>query len=88
MKKSIFKLMSAAIVATALVSCSDDLGINSAKQQSKADLTATIENTLPVTRMGMVETAGGIADIDNWGLGWTEGDLIRVFTVNQLVYNQ
>ena len=82
--------MSAAIVATALVSCADDLGFSNSKQQKKADLTATIENTFPVTRMGMVET--GIApyqDPDNsdWGLGWTEGDEIRVFTVKQLAYN-
>ena len=83
--------MSAAIVATALASCTDDLGFNSNKQ-AKADLTATIEDAFPVTRMGMIEkgTAPYEATADNpstWGLGWTTGDEIRVFTVKQLAYN-
>lgn len=83
--------MSAAIVATALASCTDDLSINSNKV-GKADLTATIEDAFPITRMGMIEkgTAPYAATADNpstWGLGWTTGDQIRVFTVKQLAYN-
>lgn len=90
MKKGIFKLMSAAVVATALVSCADDLGFSNANKQQKSDLTATIENSFPITRMGMIET--GTAPYEDaansdWGLGWTEGDQIRVFTTKQLVYN-
>lgn len=90
MRKGIFKLMSAAVVATALVSCADDLGFSNANKQQKSDLTATIENSFPITRMGMIET--GIAPYEDaansdWGLGWTEGDQIRVFTTKQLVYN-
>ena len=82
--------MSAAVVATALVSCADDLGFSNANKQQKSDLTATIENSFPITRMGMIET--GIAPYEDaansdWGLGWTEGDQIRVFTTKQLVYN-
>lgn len=92
MKKGIFKLMSAAVVATALASCADDLGFNNSSKQNKADLVATVENTFPITRMGMIETgtAPWEQTADNqspWGLGWTEGDEIRVFTVNQLTYN-
>ena len=92
MKKGIFKLMSAAVVATALASCADDLGFNNSSKQNKADLVATVENSFPITRMGMVETgtAPWEQTADNpspWGLGWTTGDEIRVFTVNQLTYN-
>ena len=90
--KGIFKFMTAAAVSTAMVACTDDLSINSnADFQSDADLVGTLNDARPVfTRMGMSE--GSIAPWDdpvnsNWGLVWTEGDEVRVFTLDQLKYN-
>lgn len=92
MKKGIIKLMTLAAVSTAMVACTDDLTVNSgAGFSSDADLVGTLEDNRPnFTRMGMLEK--GIApyeDLDNaeWGLVWTLGDEVRVFTLDQLKYN-
>ena len=88
--KGIFKFMTAAAVSTAMVACTDDLSINSnADFQSDADLVGTLNDARPAfTRMGMSEL--GTAPWDggsDWGLVWTKGDQVRVFTLDQLKYN-
>ena len=88
--KGIFKLMTAVAVSTAMVACTDDLGIDSkATFQSDADLVGTLVDNRPTaTRMGMKElgTAPWEGESD-WGLVWTSGDEVRVFTLDQLKYN-
>ena len=88
--KGIFKLMTAVAVSTAMVACTDDLGIDSkATFQSDADLVGTLVDNRPTaTRLGMkvLGTAPWEGESD-WGLVWTSGDEVRVFTLDQLKYN-
>ena len=94
MKKGFFKLMTAAFAMVALASCSDDLGLgNSAQNVGKADLTATLVDldNSKYTRMGMLETADGQNPWSNgaaagWGWAFTEGDQIRVFSMESMTY--
>ena len=44
MKKRIFKLMTAAFALTAMVSCTDDLGLNQGSQLNKGDLTMILND--------------------------------------------
>lgn len=89
--KGIFKFMTAAAVSTAMVACTDDLITNSNGDfQSDADLVGTLNDARPVfTRMGMSEigTAPWEEGASTWGLVWTKGDQVRVFTLDQLKYN-
>lgn len=94
MKKGIFKLMTAVFAMAALASCSDDLGLgNSAQKLGKADLTATLVDldNSKFTRMGMLETADGQNPWSNgaaagWGWAFTDGDQIRVFSMESMTY--
>lgn len=89
--KGIFKFMTAAAVSTAMVACTDDLITTSNGDfQSDADLVGTLNDARPVfTRMGMSEigTAPWEEGASTWGLVWTKGDQVRVFTLDQLKYN-
>ena len=96
MKKSIFKLMSAAVALAALTSCSDDLGLGSgAKINSNADLVATLttdDADRAYTRMGMLERKGDNPWASKSAAGWnwvfTEGDVVRVFTMESMRYQK
>lgn len=91
MKKGIFKLMTVAVGLLTMASCADDLGVGQEVNLNKGDLTGRLAtNTKSFTRMGMYE--GSIspwqdADNTNWGMVWTEGDQVRVYKVDQLLYN-
>ena len=94
MKKGFFKLMTAAFAMVALASCSDDLGLsNDAPNLGKADLTATIMDldNSKFTRLGMMETVDGMnpwkdGNAAGWGWAFTEGDQIRVFSMEAMTY--
>ena len=91
MRKSIFKLMSAAFALAAVTSCSDDLSLQSNKIDSNADLVAAFENDDDVkTRLGMLEVEGNNPWDDPLGSGWawafTTGDKLRVFTMQSMEY--
>ena len=94
MKKGFFKLMTAVVTMAALASCSDDLGLgNDAQKLGKADLTATIMDldNSKFTRLGMMETLDGMNPWKDgkdagWGWAFTEGDQIRVFSMEAMTY--
>jgi len=94
MKKGFFKLMTAAFAMVALASCSDDLGLgNDAPKLGKADLTATIMelDNSKFTRLGMMETVDGMNPWEDgkdagWSWAFTEGDQIRVFSMEAMTY--
>ena len=88
--KGIFKLMTAVVAFGALASCStDDLGIDNAAKQAaldKADLVGSLNANTSFTRIGFVDelTNGRLSDLD---IVWTEGDQVRVFTMDAMTYN-
>ena len=91
MKKRIFKLMSFAVVLTAMTSCSDDLSIGNKAINSNADLVATLTtDDEAVTRLGMLEVEGHNAWDEKSASGWkwvfTENDKVRVFTMASMQY--
>lgn len=83
--------MTAAVAVAMMASCTDDLQLgNNRLLDSDADLVGVINDNRPdFTRMGMYE--GTVAPWDegtcDWGLVWTQGDQVRVFTLEQLTYN-
>lgn len=87
-------MMTAAVALLAMVSCTDDLGLNTAKQQSDADLTATFDEPgFSLTRFGMYE--GGVSPWQaaeqgkpsDWKWVFTKDDQVRVFTLDKMIYN-
>lgn len=88
--KAIFKLMSAALLVGSLASCSDDLGLGNAaydKALSGADLIGTLASSTE-TRIGITDNV----DPETGRLTaaqqvWTEGDQVRVFTLDAMTYN-
>ncbi|MBQ6965124.1 MAG: hypothetical protein IJS95_07550 [Prevotella sp.] len=79
--KKLSKFLMAAAAIGALSSCTDDLGVDSGQQVGKADLVGTLN--IPVdyelTRAGINE--------NNNTFVWTAGDVVRVFTMEALTYN-
>lgn len=95
MKKSIFKLMSAAVALSTLASCSDDLGFGNSPILSNADMVATLttdDDGFNPTRMGMLEVEGDNPWASKGAAGWkwvfTENDLVRVFTMESMKYQK
>lgn len=91
MRKSIFKLMSAAFALAAVTSCSDDLSLQSNKIDSNADLVAAFDGNDDVkTRLGMLEVEGANPWDQGSEAGWswvfTENDKLRVFTMSSMEY--
>ena len=95
MKKSIFKLMSAAVALSTLASCSDDLGFGNSPILSNADMVATLttdDDGFNPTRMGMLEVEGDNPWASKSAAGWkwvfTDGDKVRVFTMESMMYQK
>lgn len=105
MKKGILKLMTAAVVATGLASCSDDLGLSSNYGNgAKGDLTGHInEKSANFTRLGMSENFGPgtimpweatydeetnpTGTKSTWKWVFTEGDVVRAFSLKQMTWS-
>ena len=81
--KKIYVLMTAALTVGAMVSCSDDLGLESQKV-NKGGLTATIDSPVDrmATRLG-VQQDGGVQG-GNKTVVFGNNEQLRVFTLNQL----
>ena len=81
--KKIYLLMTAALTVGAMVSCSDDLGLESQKV-TKGGLTATIDSPVDrmATRLG-VQQDGGVQG-GNKTVVFGNNEQLRVFTLNQL----
>ena len=91
MRKSIFKLMSAAFALAAVTSCSDDLSLQSNKIDSNADLVAAFDGNDDVkTRLGMLEVEGANpwdqGNAAGWSWVFTKNDKLRVFTMASMEY--
>ena len=87
MKKNIFKLMTAAVALLTMASCADDLDMSSGQLASgKGDLTATLPGGEMFTRLGMNEGTAN-SDYKTWKWVFTQGDQIRVFSLNQMSYD-
>lgn len=92
--KKISKFMTAALAVVALASCSDELNLEKAAVEARqnADLVARLatDNDSP-TRIGIANEVheyglddGRLVDFD---LYWSEGDQVRVFTLESQTYN-
>ena len=86
--KGIFKFMTVALAAGMVASCSDDLGLESAKYSAgKGDMTATILAPQDLTTRLAVYDNGGVAKagigIDGKKFAWKTGEEVRVFSLNQ-----
>lgn len=87
MKRNIFKTMTAAAALLTLVSCADDLDLSSGKLSSgKGDLTAALPGDGSFTRLGMNEGTAN-SKYNTWEWVFTQGDQIRVFSLNQMSYD-
>ena len=92
MRKSIFKLMSVVFAMAAVTSCSDDLNLQQPSRiSSNADMVATFGNgDDAMTRLGMLEVEGANPWDSKSAAGWswvfTEGDILRVFTMGSMEY--
>lgn len=83
MKMNFKKFMAVGLVASAMVSCSDDLGLNQGNGAGQdADLTATLAGNA-FTRVGVKEVDGNPQN-----LVFTAGDKIRVFTSAAMTFNE
>lgn len=76
--KGIIKFMTAAVAVGSLASCTDDL-VTSSQQVKEGDLTGYLEIT--------DEVATRVAYAPGEGYVWDDKDAIKVYTVDQLLYN-
>ena len=86
--KGIFKFMTVALAAGMVASCSDDLGLESAKYSaSKGDMTVSILAPQDLTTRMAVYDNGGVAKngigIDGKKFAWKTGEKVNVFSLNQ-----
>lgn len=79
--KKYFKFMTAALAVGALVSCTDELIDNQKLQVKDGDLIGYLQSPTDGEET-RVAYAPGINDYV-----WADGDAIRVYTLNQLLYN-
>ena len=76
--KGIIKFMTAAVAVGSLASCTDDL-VTSSQQVKEGDLTGYLEIT--------DQAATRVAYAPGEGYVWDDEDAIKVYTVDQLLYN-
>jgi hypothetical protein len=82
--KSIIKLMTVALAAGLVVSCSDELNLEKKGYVAQeGDLIGTLSSSAAPTRVAMLDvlTSEGYTPV------WNEGDLVNVFSASKLNYN-
>lgn len=88
--KKISKFMTAALAVVALASCSDELNLEKAAVEARqnADLVARLatDNDSP-TRIGIANEVTDNGRLVDFDLFWSEGDQVRVFTLESQTYN-